>query len=269
MAVRKIYTDFLGLIRVCGPAIAVRWLFALAFSVRTILKTRNLQSVDRALGAGPFAINYPTATNHFSVFGEGVLSGVREMYVRDCYLRGGILAIRNGDNVVDLGANVGNFTNLALAHGDAVKVVAVEPNIAFNRSFEESVGSNPGFRSRVSLIRGFLGEPCEHQRKLMRDNDNYRNAEWLSVACFLEKAGIDRIDFLKCDIEGGEFAALGAGSQLVDMAQVLAVEVHAFAGNVDALVASLHARGFISRHRSNYPDGSCILLASREMSADH
>ena len=135
MAVRKICTDFLGLMRVCGLAIAVQWIFALAFRVRTILKTRNLQVVDRALGAGPFAIKYPTATSRFVVFGEGVLSGVREMYVRDCYLRGGILAIRNGDNVVDLGANIGNFTNLALAHGDAVKVVAVEPNIAFNNMF--------------------------------------------------------------------------------------------------------------------------------------
>lgn len=269
MAVRKLWTDFLGLIRVCGLGIAVRWIFALAFRVRTILKTRNLQAVDRALGAGPFVINYPTATTQFSVFGEGVLSGVREMYVRDCYLRGGILAIRNGDNVVDLGANVGNFTNLALAHGDAVKVVAVEPNIACNRSFEESVGRNPGFRSRVSLIRGFLGEPCAHHRKQMRDDDNYRNAEWLSVAGFLEKAGIDRIDFLKCDIEGGEFAALGAGSALIDIAQALAVEIHAFAGNVDAMVASLCARGFISRHRVDYPDGSCVFLASREKSEDH
>jgi FkbM family methyltransferase len=269
MAVRKICTDFLGLMRVCGLAIAVQWIFALAFRVMTILKTRNLQVVDRALGAGPFAIKYPTATSRFVVFGEGVLSGVREMYVRDCYLRGGILAIRNGDNVVDLGANIGNFTNLALAHGDAVKVVAVEPNIAFNNMFEESVGRNHGFRSRVSLIRGFLGEPCEHQRKLMRENGNYRSAEWLSVACFLEKAGIDRIDFLKCDIEGGEFASLGVGSQLIDMAQALAIEIHAFAGDVDAMVVSLRDRGLIPRHRIDYPDGSCILLASRQMAEGH
>lgn len=266
MPVKKICTDFVGLMRVCGLVIAVRWIIAVAFGVRTILRTRNLQSVDRSLGPGPFAINYPTARNQFAVSGAGVLSGVREMYVRDCYLLGGILAIRNGDNVIDLGANVGNFTNLALAHGDAVKVVAVEPNLACNRAFEESVGLNPGFRNRVNLIRGFLGEQCEHHRRQMRDDANYRDAEWLSVSRLLEKAGIDRIDFLKCDIEGGEFAALGAGSRIVDMAQALAVEIHAFAGNVDEMVVSLRARGLIPRHRVNYPDGSCVLLASREKS---
>jgi len=192
------------------------------------------------------------------------LSGVREMYVRDCYLRGGKLAIHDGDTVVDLGANVGNFTSLALAHGDAVRVVAVEPSQALNEAFEKSVGGNPGFRSRVTLIRGFLGDPCEKQLALTRDDRNYRDADWLSEAFFLEKAGVDRIDFLKCDIEGGEFALLGPGSRLVDMTRSLAVEIHAFAGDVDALVASLHERGLVPRHRDNYPDGSCILLASRE-----
>ncbi len=213
---------------------------------------------------GPFRVHYPTQIRPFTVSGDGVLSGVREMYVRDCYLRGGKLAIHDGDTVVDLGANVGNFTNLALAHGDAVRVVAVEPSQALNEAFEKSVGGNPGFRSRVTLVRGFLGEPCEKQLALTRDDPNYRDAEWLSEAGFLEKAGIDRIDCLKCDIEGGEFALLGPGSRLVDMTRSLAVEIHAFAGDVDSLVASLHARGLIPRHRDNHPDGSCVVLASRE-----
>ena len=261
---KTILWDLNGLLRTCGFVVAVRWLLALICNPCRILWVRNLQVVDRWVGAGPFVIRYPTARSRFTVFGDGVLSGVREMYVRDCYLRGGTLAIRDGDTVVDLGANVGNFTNLALAHGGAVRVVAVEPSQALNEAFEKSVGGNAGFRSRVTLIRGFLGEPCEKQLALTRDDRNYRDAEWLSEAGFLEKAGIDRIDFLKCDIEGGEFALLGPGSRLVDMTRSLAVEIHAFAGDVESLVASLGARGLIPRHRDNHPDGSCVLLASRE-----
>jgi FkbM family methyltransferase len=262
--VRLLSRDLIGLSRVCGLTIAVRWAACLAAEFRHVLQTRNLQVVDRAAGFGPFRVRYPTTRLPFTVAGDGVLSGVREMYVRDCYLRGGKLAIHDGDTVVDLGANVGNFTSLALAHGDAVRVVAVEPSQALNEAFEKSVGGNPGFRSRVTLIRGFLGEPCEKQLALTRDDRNYRDAKWLSESGFLEKAGIDRIDFLKCDIEGGEFALLGPGSRLVDMTRSLAVEIHAFAGDVDSLVASLHARGLIPRHRDNQPDGSCVLLASRE-----
>jgi FkbM family methyltransferase len=263
-AIRVILRDVNGLNRVCGWHVATCWAAALAGNLGTVFRKANLQGIDRAVGPGPFMIRYPTVRNRFTVFGEGVVSGVREMYVRDCYLQGGTLAIHDGDTVVDLGANVGNFTNLALAHGDAVRVVAVEPSRGLNDAFEKSVGGNPGFRSRVALIRGFLGEPCEKQLSLTRDDRNYRDAEWLSETAFLEKAGIDRVDFLKCDIEGGEFALLGPGSRLVDMARSLAVEIHAFAGNVDALVASLHDRGLVPRHRDNHPDGSCILLASRD-----
>ena len=256
--------DLVGLYRICGSRVAAKWAGTLVLKMRMVFQTHNMQAVDRGVGAGVFAIRYPTARKRFTVFGEGVLSGVREMYVRDCYLRGGTLAIRDGDTVVDLGANVGNFTNLALAHGDAVRVVAVEPSQALNEAFEKSVGGNTGFRSRVTLIRGFLGKPCEKQLALTPDDGNYRDAEWLSESGFLEKAGIDTIDFLKCDIEGGEFALLGPGSRLVDMTRSLAVEIHAFAGDVDSLAASLHARGLIPRHRDNHPDGSCVLLASRE-----
>lgn len=261
---RKALKDWAGIRRVCGLGVAVRWGACLGLTFPSIVRARNLQLADQAVGIGPFRVRYATSIRPFTVAGDGVLSGVREMYVRDCYLRGGTLAIRDGDTVVDLGANVGNFTNLALAHGGAVRVVAVEPSLALNEAFEKSVGGNPGFRSRVTLIRGFLGEPCEKQLALTRDDRNYRDAEWLSEAGFLEKAGIDRIDFLKCDIEGGEFALLGPGSRLVDMTRSLAVEIHAFSGDVESLVASLGARGLIPRHRDNHPDGSCVLLASRE-----
>lgn len=261
--VRALSRDLVGLWRVCGLTVAVRWAACLAGEFRRVLQTRNLQAVDRAVGGGPFRIRYPTTRLPFTVAGDGVLSGVREMYVRDCYLRGGTLKISDGDCVVDLGANVGNFTNLALAHGPEVRVVAVEPSRALNDAFERSVGGNPGFRSRVALIRGFLGEACDKQLSLTEGDESYRDAAWLSEAEFLAQAKLDRIDFLKCDIEGGEFVALGPGSRLIEMTSSLAVEVHAFAGDVEAFVASLGARGLIVRHRENHPDGSCVVLASR------
>ncbi|NCX97684.1 MAG: FkbM family methyltransferase [Planctomycetia bacterium] len=260
---KTILRDVVGLLRVCGPLVAGCWLVALVGNLCQILRSRNLQAADRSVGCGPFAIRYPTASTRFVVTGEGVLSGVREMYVRDCYLRHGTLAIHDGDMVVDLGANVGNFTNLALAHGEAIRVVALEPSRALNEAFEKSVAKNPGFRSRVTLVRGFIGEPCDKQLALTRDDPNYRDAKWLAEAEFLAQARISRVDFLKCDIEGGEFSALGPGSRLVDMVQSLAVEIHAFAGDVESLVSSLCDRGLIPRHRDNHPDGSCILLASR------
>ncbi len=260
---KLILRDFAGLWRVCGPAVALGWLLALLPRLGQVVKARNLQVVDRSLGDGPFRITFPTAAAQFRVMGAGVISSIREMYVRDGYLRRGTLAIRDGDVVVDLGANIGNFTNLALAHGPQVRVIAVEPSRGLNAEFEKSLALNDGFRARAQLVRAFLGEVGRKQRAIIEGDENYRDAQWLSEAELIATAGIDHIDFLKCDIEGGEFALLDKGSRLLAMARALAIEVHAFAGDVEAFVRHLGEEGFVVCFRENAPDGSCVLLAAR------
>ena len=244
----------------------MRWLLLLVQYNATVRRMGNLQAVDRAMGGGPFFIAHPAVPRPFRVQGQGVMSGIREMYCRDCYLRGGVLEIRDGDFVVDLGANVGNFTNLALAHGPAVKVLAVEPSRSLNRDFKLSVGQNNGFLERVNLHRGFIEQPCQKTQAIVENDSDYRDAPWLRVRDLLNLHGISHIDFLKCDIEGGEYDALGEGSELVDMTEAIAVELHAFAGDPEALVQSLVARGLMPQAREDYPDGSCVLLARRRRS---
>jgi hypothetical protein len=187
------------------------------------------------------------------VWGESAVSSIREMYVRNVYLHNRLLQIRDGDVVVDLGANMGNFTNLALAHGSKVRVIAVEPNEELNQIFEQSVGQNPGHRERVQLIRAVLGDcgPLSFSAPAKTE------AELIEAGC------IERIDFLKCDIEGGEFELLKPESRLLAMTRSLAIEIHAFAGDVESFVQMLIEAGFSIRSRSDAPDGSCTVLAAR------
>lgn len=196
--------------------------------------------------------------------GRGAVSGIREMYVRDTYLRHGLLQIADGDVVVDLGANMGNFTNLALAHGPNVKVVAVEPSLAMNKSFVNSVNLNLGFIERTTLIRVFLGKPNKKIVGLIGDDPNYTDVPWIDEPELIARAGLGRIDFLKCDIEGGEFALLGKNSKLLSMAKSIAAEVHAFAGDVPAFLQILRDRGFAILDEQWAPDGSCTVLAKRK-----
>jgi FkbM family methyltransferase len=185
------------------------------------------------------------------------------MYARDTYLRNGVLRISDGDVVVDLGANMGNFTNLALANGPTVKVVAVEPSFGLNESFANSVGLNAGYLERTTLIRAFLGEPNEKITNLIGDDPNYANVPWIDEKELILRAGLTRIDFLKCDIEGGEFALLSKNSELLSMAKSVAVEVHAFAGDVFAFLRNLRDRGFTLLDEQWAPDGSCTVLGKR------
>lgn len=112
-----ILADYLGLWRICGAWVANRWLLSIVANLRSVMREGNLQAADRLLGAGPFHIRFGAVKHAFVIRAESAISGIREMYVRDCYLKSDALEIKDGDVVLDLGANVGNFTNLALAHG--------------------------------------------------------------------------------------------------------------------------------------------------------
>lgn len=101
--------------------------------------------------------------SEFKVLGSEAFSGIREMYARDVYLRGVLLNIEPGDIVVDLGANMGNFTCIALAADPTTHVIAIEPSRTMNKRFMESVGLNEGFLPRTRLVHAFIGAAGDKQ----------------------------------------------------------------------------------------------------------
>jgi len=113
---KKLFGDFFGLSRILGPYFALKWASMILVHFPSILRRKDLQPADQAMGKGPFHVHFRSGVD-FRIIGNGVISGIREIYVRDVYLRYGLLTIEDGDVVLDLGANMGNFTNLALAHG--------------------------------------------------------------------------------------------------------------------------------------------------------
>jgi FkbM family methyltransferase len=259
---RRLAADFWGIQEILGLPAAVGWLTAVAGNWRGIARDRNLQPADQAMGLGPFLVRKPGTRTPFRITGAGAFSGIREMYVRDCYLQGGALSIDDRGVVLDLGANMGNFTNLALAHGSRIRVVAAEPNIMLEERFWASVSLNEGFRERTQFVRAFLGTPGHRQRQ-MESTGLYPGSPYLSEEDVLQIAGASRVNFLKCDIEGGEFSFFGPDSPLLAITAQLAIEIHAFAGDVDSFIASIVSRGLEVRHLKRDPDGTCTLLARR------
>jgi len=252
-----------GIAKACGVQTAACWLAAILLSLPAILRRRDLQPADRLMGPGPFTVHFPGLPRPFRIKGPGALSGIREMYVRDCYLGHGVLAIHDGDVVVDLGANMGNFTNLALAHGSRVKVVAVEPNRENNALFRESLRCNAGHEDRATLLQAFIGNRTPVQTRISEDGEICAGARWLSTEEFLDECGLRHIDFLKCDIEGSEFSLLAAGSPLLAMTNSLAAEVHAWGGDPHGFIRTLENEGFRILAERWETGGSVTVLAKR------
>lgn len=123
---------------------------------------------------------------------------------------------------------------------------------------------NSGHAERAVLIKGFLGTPGDKQISIIaEDPTNYADVPWITEDALIRMGKIVKIDFLKCDIEGGEFDLLSEKSRLLEMTRSLAVEVHAFAGDVEKFAQNLIDKGFTIRSRADASDGSTVILAAR------
>ena len=73
------------------------------------------------------------------------------------------------------------------------------------------------------------------------------------MPALMSKYGIDRVGLLKVDIEGGEFALLGAGEDLCWLSRVdqAVLEVHGSHGDPMAMVGRLQEAGFRVDLRDN------------------
>ncbi len=259
----KLGRDLTGLARLCGPRVAIRWSSRLPFQLTTVFRRRDLQPADAAMGEGPFSVALPGWEHPFQVVGPAAFSGIREMYVRDVYRRDWWLKTGQDDVIVDLGANMGNFSAMALARDTAVHVIAIEPSRSLNSQLVRSLGLNRGFLERTQLIRAFVGSRGRTQQHIVSTDANYGDAEWMTEEDLIRRTGIRRIAILKCDIEGSEFGLLGPESKLLAMTTMLACEVHSFAGDVSAFVSGIEASGFVIGSIEHASDGSAILLARR------
>jgi len=260
--IHKIIIDARGIAKRCGWLVSLRWLWNIALTFSACLEARNLQPADLRMGSGPFRVNRAGA--RAQLMGQQVFSGIREIWVRDVYLKNDYLTIPKGATVVDLGANLGNFTMLALAQHDDVRVVAVEPSLTLSDSLRAVADSN-GWTHRVAVKRAFVGVKTRVQVSDAK-NPDYMSAPFISEKEFLEEFAIRKIDFLKCDIEGSEFFLTDPNSILLSITTNLAIEIHSWGGSVPGFLEQLLKVGFEIGSVESDRVGCCIALCKRSVS---
>jgi FkbM family methyltransferase len=176
-----------------------------------------------------------------SLFGQ-----VRELYGRDVYFAGPGFSVTPGDVVVDLGANAGIFAVLAAKLGGSVVAVEAQPPVRLARNLQAN-----GCADRVLVVHGLLGARIGllHERPdtaLVGPGVEGRRSLGPSVTMqdLVETHRLDRIDFLKVDIEGTEFELLRRDELWLGRVRRIAAEVHLEFGRVEELQDELEAAGF-------------------------
>ena len=157
----------------------------------------------------------------------------------------GQAAIRQGDTVVDCGAHVGLFTKFALQRGPD-RVVAIEPDPTNVACLESNLGREIA-EGRVVVVKAGVWNKKTRltlyesldvnsgENTFVEELPNSNKVEGLPVLPLddiVANLKLDRVDFIKMDIEGSErFAIQGATATLRRFKPRMAICVYHLSGD--------------------------------------
>jgi FkbM family methyltransferase len=173
------------------------------------------------------------------------------------------MALQDHWTIIDIGAGLGDFTAYAAWRSPHGQVLAFEPfpesfallqqNVALNNlcnieAQPYAIAAQPG---SLALNVG-IGEAVQHSTT--QGGAHTIAVQAITLQQVFDEHGLDRCDFLKMDIEGGEYAILhGVDAELLKRVQRIALEYHdnTPAGKHDELVKLLQGNGFQVTVRPN------------------
>jgi FkbM family methyltransferase len=162
--------------------------------------------------------------------------------------------LRPDANILDLGANVGLMAIYLAVHFPASRIASVEPD-ADNRQllcdncapllktgrlqvFEGFVAAKDGFASIDRKVMGGMSWAFQ------KSEGGVEKIPCFSIPTLCQKMGFDRIDLLKCDVEGTEAELFGNCSEWIGRVRNLVVETHSAAYGPEHVQADLRAAGW-------------------------
>ena len=267
---RRFLSEYSDLARTLSYQDFALLLIETALNAPSVLRTKVLTAVDSAMSRDMIVrfchsrLTIPVSKIDRLLAGlrdSPTFGTVREMYARNCYLK--YLHLEPPVRaVLDLGANRGMFSLLALVHLGAEIVVGVEPRSQYAPIFELLLNVNECAARKAPRYRNFVGS---------RSSELAKGDEFVSIPTILREQSIERFDLVKMDIEGGEKDVF-AEPEWLNNIDNLTMELHPqFAGDLSLIPAALEEHGFTYRlmdqEGSNAPiTRAMFLIASRNPS---
>jgi FkbM family methyltransferase len=132
--------------------------------------------------------------------------------------------IRPGDRVLDIGSNIGFYADvLSTLVGPAGKVFCFEPERTNFRHLAQNLSSRTNtalFNLAVSDRGGSLAVyrskllNVDHRTYPVDEFESVETVQAISIDALIEKGTIDRVDFIKIDIQGYELTAFKGMNRL-------------------------------------------------------
>lgn len=153
-------------------------------------------------------------------FWDEVENGIWEPYtlkVFDNY-------INKNTTMLDIGAEIGATTLYPACN--AKRIYAVEPSVVAFKKLSQNVDLNPLLKNKITLINGCISHKTDDfiygiNSELFSDihftvNEHNNTIKGYTLDDFVNKFNIEKIDFIKMDIEGGEYLILPAMKKYIN-----------------------------------------------------
>jgi len=231
--VKRFLMELVIVKRILPSELFFKWFAGVFTRLDKILKDKSLGALDINFGHS-FDILWNHKKLHFDGLDFGV---VREIYGHLCYAQTGEL--RNAKHILDLGANGGAFTIFALTEAPQANVYAVEAQSEFINILENNIQKNSysdRAETECAVVGGFYDDWTQSLAKL---NPNVKE---FNIYEYIQSVGI--CDFLKCDVEGGEFHLFEGDLSWTKSVKKMALEFHPSKGDVDQLESKIKSQGF-------------------------
>jgi FkbM family methyltransferase len=154
--------------------------------------------------------------------------------------------LKQDSTFIDLGAWIGPYSLYASCL--CSKVYSVEPDPQAFKMLSENVSLNPFMKDKIHLFNGGIGEKNGNEILYNRENsfgnsmstmigdtdENCNKVEvpFVTFDTFVEKQNITSCDFLKIDIEGGEYAIFKTLENFLrEYKPALLISIHHFVFN--------------------------------------
>ncbi|MFN6924956.1 MAG: FkbM family methyltransferase [Tabrizicola sp.] len=148
---------------------------------------------------------------------------------------GDVATVKPGDTVVDIGANIGEFSIAAANKGAIVHAIEGDPLVfrclEFNTKAVDSIKRHQNVVWKEDTQLTFYSEPTDANSSVFRPMGDAPISA-LQVTAFrldtlARDAGIGDVAFLKCDAEGAEPEVIEGGRELLQRTRVVAFDTGA------------------------------------------
>jgi len=236
---QKFFGDIFSIAMMTGVGNAFLFCYSIVKNIRKILQQRVLQPADEIFANRTVKLKF---LGKKFIFKNPTFGGIREIYCRKVYFLEDGFMLKKGDIVIDLGSNRGLFTTLAANLG--CRVISVEAQHCFLESIKDNQQNN-NVLENGSIEFGIIGQETG---KLLPADKKYNvmpiKPPIVTMAGIIKKYKLSRIDYLKIDIEGSEFAVFEENTDWLDIARKVVMEVHLTYGKPEKIIEKLRDNGF-------------------------